>query len=248
MKNNILTKTFYYLEDHITIIIWLFVPAWIGIIILLVNFLRMLPDAMIVRLTPEPMHLLFVILGSLAVCFIIAICRIVRDVRERKLKQILILLFLIAMDIVFLLYFINWFGDLQLKSDNNLTTQYLVRVVSIRLEAYKEEHGTYPPQQDMKSLLETLGIKKSDLRPTFFFDLYSAEYHAPAEDSNDPEDRLITMHVKWHLYESYDDRLLFLRRDGTVGTEYLKDIASRPEPKQEKERPIVIPEADDEKQ
>ena len=246
MKNNILTKTFYYLEDHITIIIWLFVPAWIGIIISLVAFLRMLPDAMIVRLTPEPMHLLFVILGSLAVCLIIAICRIVRDVRERKLKQILILLFLIAMDIVFLLYFINWFGDVQLKSDNNLTTQYLVRVVSIRLEAYKEEHGTYPPQQDMKSLLETLGIKKSDLRPTFFFDLYSAEYHAPAEDSNDPEDRLITMHVKWHLYESYDDRLLFLRREGTVGTEYLKDKNPPPVPKHEKER--TIPEPDDERQ
>ena len=74
----------------------------------------------------------------------------------------------------------------------------------------------------MKSLLETLGIRKSDFRKTFFFDLYSAEYHAPAEDSNDPEDRLITMHVKWHLFEGYD-HLLFLRREGTVGTEYLKD-------------------------
>jgi len=115
-----------------------------------------------------------------------------------------------------------YFGEVQLKSDNALTTENLVRVVSIRLEAYKEEHGTYPPQQDMKSLLETLGIRKSDFRKTFFFDLYSAEYHAPAEDSNDPEDRLITMHVKWHLFEGYD-HLLFLRREGTVGTEYLKD-------------------------
>ena len=65
-----------------------------------------------------------------------------------------------------------YFGEVQLKSDNALTTENLVRVVSIRLEAYKEEHGTYPPQQDMKSLLETLGIRKSDFRKTFFFDLY----------------------------------------------------------------------------
>ena len=62
-----------------------------------------------------------------------------------------------------------YFGEVQLKSDNALTTENLVRVVSIRLEAYKEEHGTYPPQQDMKSLLETLGIRKSDFRKTFFF-------------------------------------------------------------------------------
>ena len=226
MKKMSITGLLRFLEDHITIILALFFPAWFGILylsgFLLAVILRMFPKETADMLTPHPMHILFVILGSLVVWVLIAICRIIRDIRERKPKQVLILLFLIAMDIVFLLYFINWFGDVQLKSDNALTTENLVRVVSIRLEAYKEEHGTYPPQQDMKSLLETLGIKKSDLRPTFFFDLYSAEYHAPAEDSNDPEDRLITMHVKWHLFEGYD-HLLFLRREGTVGTEYLKD-------------------------
>ena len=249
MKNATITKPLRFLEDHIVLILGLFFPAWFGILylsaFLLTMILRKLPRETADMLTPHPMNVLFVILGSLVICVLIAICRMIRDIRERKPKQILILLFLIAMDIVFLLYFINWFGDVQLKSDNALTTENLVRVVSIRLEAYKEEHGTYPPQQDMKSLLETLGIKKSDLRPTFFFDLYSAEYHAPAEDSNDPEDRLITMHVKWHLYESYDDRLLFLRRNGTVGTEYLKDKTQPPVPKHEKER--TIPEPDDEK-
>ena len=76
--------------------------------------------------------------------------------------------------------------------------------------------------KDMRSLLETLGIQKRDFRKTFFFDLYSATYHAPPEDSTDPEDRFITMRVKWHLFEGYD-HLLFLRRDGTVGSEYLKN-------------------------
>ena len=249
MKNSILTRTLCFLEDHIDVILGLFFPVWFGILYLssfqLAVILRMLPRETADMLTPHPMHILFVILGPLAVCFIIAICRIIRDIRERKPKHILVCLLLIAMDILFLLYFFNWFGEVQLKSDNALTTENMIRV-SIRLEAYKEEHGTYPPQQDMKSLLETLGIKKSDLRPTFFFDLYSAEYHAPAEDSNDPEDRLITMHVKWHLYESYDDRLLFLRREGTVGTEYLKDKTPPPVPKHEKER--TIPEPDDERQ
>ena len=107
--------------------------------------------------------------------------------------------------------------------------------VSLRLEAYKTEHGRYPPQQDMRSLLETLGIQKSDFRKTFFFDLDSATYHAPPEDSTDPEDRFITMRVKWHLFEGYD-HLLFLRRDGTVGSEYLKnkmqETERTPEPDQ----------------
>ena len=226
MKNNILTNTFCFLEDHIAVILGLFFPAWFGILylsgFLLAVILRMLPKETADMLTPHPMHVLFVILGSLVVCALIAICRIIRDIRERKPKQIPVYLFLLVMDVLIVWYFSHIFGEVQLKSDNALTTENLVRVVSIRLEAYKEEHGTYPPQQDMKSLLETLGIKKSDLRPTFFFDLYSAEYHAPAEDSNDPEDRLITMHVKWHLFEGYD-HLLFLRREGTVGTEYLKD-------------------------
>ena len=131
-----------------------------------------------------------------------------------------------------------YFGEVQLKSDNALTTENLVRVVSIRLEAYKEEHGTYPPQQDMKSLLETLGIRKSDFRKTFFFDLDSATYHAPPEDSTDPEDRFITMRVKWHLFEGYD-HLLFLRRDGTVGSEYLKDKTQESERKPEPDQSVL---------
>ena len=127
-------------------------------------------------------------------------------------------------------------GNAVLKSDNALTTSNML-LVSKRLEAYKTEHGSYPPQQDMRSLLETLGIRKSNFRKTYFFDLDSATYHAPPEDSEDPEDRFITMRVKWHLFEGYDKHLLFLRRDGTVGTEYLKDKALPPAPKPEPGQP-----------
>ncbi len=151
-----------------------------------------------------------------------------------NVAKLVLLLLLGALFIFIAAHIILFIGEAVLISDNNLTTENMIRV-SIRLEAYKTKHGSYPPQQDMRSLLETLGIQKSDFRKTFFFDLYSATYHAPPEDSTDPEDRFITMRVKWHLYEGYD-HLLFLRRDGTVGSEYLKkktqETERTPEPDQ----------------
>ena len=88
---------------------------------------------------------------------------------------------------------------------------------------YEEEHGSYPLQQDMESLLETLGLNDSDFVKTRFYDLYSAKYHAPAEDSYDPNEMIITIRTKWFIPES-DAQLRFLRRDGSVGIERLKDI------------------------
>ena len=164
----------------------------------------------------------------------------------------LVLLLLLGAFLIFTAaYIILCVGDAVLKSDNALTTENML-LVSKRLEAYKTEHGRYPPQQDMRSLLETLGLQKSDFRKTFFYDLYSAEYLAPTGVLEYPEDRVITMRVKWHLFEGYDalihqcDHLLFLRRDGTVGTgirridasgstviEYLEDKTQPPEGKQD---------------
>ena len=164
-----------------------------------------------------------------------------RQTTAENVTKLVLLLLLGTVFIVIAAYIILCVGDAVLKSDNALTTENMI-LVSKRLEAYKTEHGRYPPQQDMRSLLETLGIKKSDFRKTYFFDLYSATYHAPAGVLEYPEDRLITMRVKWHLFEGPDDHLLFLRRDGTVGTgirridasgstviEYLKDKAQPPE-------------------
>ena len=154
-----------------------------------------------------------------------------------NVAKAVLLLLLGAVFIFIAANIILYVGEAVLISDNNLTTENMIRV-SLRLEAYKTEHGSYPPQQDMRSLLETLGIQKSDFRKTFFFDLYSATYHAPPEDSTDPEDRFITMRVKWHLFEGYD-HLLFLRRDGTVGSEYLKDKTQESERKPEPDQSII---------
>ena len=159
-----------------------------------------------------------------------------RQTTAENVAKLVLLLLLGAVFIYIAANIVMAVGAAVLKSDNALTTSNML-LVSKRLEAYKTEHGSYPPQQDMRALLETLGIKKSNFRKTYFFDLDSATYHAPPEDSEDPEDRFITMRVKWHLFEGYDDHLLFLRRDGTVGTEYLKDKDLPPAPKPEPGQP-----------
>ena len=129
-------------------------------------------------------------------------------------------LFLLAMDILITFFIFKTSVAMQAKVDNAHITSDLSRI-SKHLFVYEEEHGSYPPQQDMESLLETLGM--NDFSKTRFYDLYSAEYHAPAEDSYDPNETIITIRTKWFVPES-DALLRFLRRDGSVGIERLKDI------------------------
>ena len=220
MKNNILTKTFCFLEDHIALILGLFFPVWLGILIALGVVLNLLPFEISHRLTLRLMHVPFVILGSLVIIAIIAILRMVRDVKAGKPKQILIYPLLIALDIFFMLYVLNLYVALQLKQDNANTSGNLSHI-SKRLFVYEMEHGNYPPQQDFRSLLETLGMNESDFSKTRFYDLYSAEYHAPVVGAYD--ETIITIRTKWFVPESCKATLLFLRRDGSVGNEYLKN-------------------------
>ena len=220
---NVLTRILQFLKDHcFGILLLLFLPGW-GVLLELLAALG-------IRLSPVAILVLPVV--SLLVCAVAAVVRMYRDGVQRLSVYVLF-----TLDLLFILYLFPMIVAVQLKSDNALTTENMIRV-SIRLEAYKTEHGSYPPQQDMRSLLETLGIQKSDFRKTFFFDLDSATYHAPPEDSEDPEDRFITMRVKWHLFEGYD-HLLFLRRDGTVGSEYLKDKTQESEHKPEPDQSVL---------
>ena len=242
MKN--ITKPLRFLEDHIDLILVLFFPAWFGILFVLGAVLNLLPDEIAEKVGPGWIDTAFAILVSLVVCAVIAICRMVRDIKEWKPMQSPFYLFLLAMDILITFFIFRLSVAMQLKLDNANITSDLSRI-SKRLYVYEEEHGSYPPQQDMKSLLETLEMNDSVFIKTRFYDIYSAEYHAPAVDSYD--ETIITIRTKWFVPEG-DACLLFLRRDGSVGIEHLKDIASRPEPKQEKEHSVAIPEPDDEKQ
>ena len=69
--------------------------------------------------------------------------------------------------------------------------------VYARLEDYKAEHGHYPEQQDMKTLLERLGMDDHDFIKVLLYDIRDAEYHAPSQDSEEPA---ITMRVRKRLF------------------------------------------------
>ena len=237
MKHSFLARFRMFLENHIAVILALFIPVWLGILFAMVVVLELLPKEIARKLEPQGMNTAFVILATLVVCAVIAILRMVRDITDGISRRPII--YLLVLDIIIMFFIYDTSAALQLKQDNADITSNLSRI-SKRLYAYQEEHGSYPPQQDLESLLETLGLRESDFYRTAYFDIHSAEYHAPAGDSNDPEDRLVTLRVK--------DHLRFVRRDGSVGNEHLKDKTPPPVPKHEKERSAAIPEPDDEKQ
>ena len=220
MKN--IMKPLRFLEDHIELILGLFIPAWFGILFALGGILNLLPDEIEEKVGPDWIDTAFAILASLVICALIAICRMVRDIKEWKPMQTPFYLFLLAMDILITFYIFKMSVAMQRKIDDANITSNLSQI-SKYLYVYEEEHGSYPPQQDMESLLETLEVNDSVFIKTRFYDLYSAEYHAPAEDSYDPNETIITIRTKWFVPES-DAQLRFLRRDGSVGIERLKDI------------------------
>ena len=220
MKNNILTRTLYYLEDHIDLILGLFIPAWFGILFALGGILNLLPDEIEEKVGPDWIDTAFAILVSLVICALIAILRMIRDITDGISRGPII--FLLAMDILITFFIFRMSVAMQRKIDDANITSNLSQI-SKYLYVYEEEHGSYPPQQDMESLLETLEINDSVFIKTRFYDIYSAEYHAPAEDSYDPNETIITIRTKWFVPES-DAQLRFLRRDGSVGIERLKDI------------------------
>ena len=222
MKNATITKPLRFLEDHIDLILVLFIPAWFGILFALGGILNLLPDEIEEKVGPGWIDTAFAILASLVICALIAICRMVRDIKEWKPMQSPFYLFLLAMDILITFFIFRMSVAMQRKIDDANITSNLSQI-SKYLYVYEEEHGSYPPQQDMESLLETLEVNDSVFIKTRFYDLYSAEYHAPAEDSYDPNETIITIRTKWFVPES-DAQLRFLRRDGSVGIERLKDI------------------------
>ena len=235
MKN--ITKPLRFLEAHIDLILVLFFPAWFGILFMLGAVLNLLPEEIAEKVSPDWVDTALMVLTSLVVCAVIAICRMIRDIKEWKPMQSPFYLFLLAMDILITFFIFKMSVAMQCKIDNANISSNLSQI-SKGLYMYEMGHGSYPPQQDMKSLLETLEMNDSVFIKTRFYDIYSAEYHAPAVDSNDPNETIITIRTKWFVPEG-DAGLLFLRRDGSVGIEHLKDIASRPEPKQEKESKLL---------
>ena len=133
-----------------------------------------------------------------------------------KTKHVIILSF--GLFFAFIVLRLLWtFGELKLKEDRANTQSNLVFVYR-RLERYHTEHGAYPPQQDMKSLLNTLSISKSDFEKTVFFDISSAEYHASNRNQEDSaqniDDPVLSIRVKSHIFGNPER--LCVRKDGSI--------------------------------
>ena len=138
-----------------------------------------------------------------------------------KSKRILSLLFGLFFTVIVLRLLLT-FGELTLKEEC-IQTQDNLAFVYRRLEQYHYEHGAYPPQQDMKSLLNTLGISKNNFEKTRFFDISSAEYHASnrnqeCSDQN-MDDPVLSIRVKSHVFGKYER--LCVRKDGSM---YYRDF------------------------
>ena len=138
-----------------------------------------------------------------------------------KSKHILSLLFGLFFTVI-VLRLLWTFGELTLKEEC-IQTQDNLAFVYRRLEQYHYEHGAYPPQQDMKSLLNTLGISKNIFEKTRFFDISSAEYHASNRNqeysAQNMDDPVLSIRVKSHVFGKYER--LCVRKDGSM---YYRDF------------------------
>ena len=109
-----------------------------------------------------------------------------------------------------------WLGlELRLRMDV-IGTQANMRQMDKALFAYTLSYGCYPPQQDMESLLKTLGLKDSDFQKVWLTDIKSAEYHAPPGAVKVPDvsqDPLLTIRVRQHVFGG--NQLYIVRRDGS---------------------------------
>ena len=138
-----------------------------------------------------------------------------------KSKHILSLLFGLFFTVI-VLRLLWTFGELSLKEEC-IQTQDNLAFVYRRLEQYHYEHGAYPPQQDMKSLLNTLGISKNNFEKTRFFDISSAEYHASNRNQEDSaqnmDDPVLSIRVKSRIFGKYER--LCVRKDCSM---YYRDF------------------------
>ena len=131
MKNTPITKSLRFPEDHIVVILALFIPVWLGLLFVWAVVLRALEAANLLpseishflltgayqrSFRPGPMlrlmHIIppLVMLVSLVIIVIIAILRMHRDVKDKK--PILIYLLLIALDLIFMSFVLVCFSTL----------------------------------------------------------------------------------------------------------------------------------------
>ena len=203
MKHSFLVRFWRFLEDHLTVILLAFLPAWVVFYLVLFSILKILPEKLSEMENITDMHMAcaaWVLLGGWGV---VAIGRLIRAFREGVFPKQPVLM-LLVLNAVILGGCTAYTEALQFKGDKVYTGCNLMLVYR-SLDRYHAEHGCYPPQQDMKSLLKTLGLTDHDFAwngtakyraKTFFMNVKSAEYHAPSQDSGYPH---LTLSFRNHL-------------------------------------------------
>ena len=96
------------------------------------------------------------------------------------------------------------------------------RLVYTRLEDYNHKNGSYPPQQDMRSLLKTLRLSDGDLFKVSI-DIGSAVYHAPKQKNEDP---VLTIQIKPHLFRKNYEQIVMQKNDGVIQG-YIADSSTK---------------------
>ena len=124
MKN--ITKPLRFLEDHIDLILVLFIPAWFGILFALGGILNLLPEEIEEKVGPGWIDTAFAILASLVICALIAILRMVRTITDGTSRRPII--YLLALDIIITFFIFKTSVAMQAKVDNAHITSDLSRI------------------------------------------------------------------------------------------------------------------------
>ena len=96
------------------------------------------------------------------------------------------------------------------------------RLVYTRLEDYNKKYGSYPPQQDMRSLLKTLRLSDGDLFKVSI-DIGSAVYHAPKQKNEEP---VLTIQIRPHLFRKDHEQIVMRKHDGFIQG-YIADSSTK---------------------
>ena len=203
MKHSFVVRFWRFLEDHLTVILLAFLPAWVVFHIVLFSILKILPAKLSEMENITDMHMVCAAWALLGGWAVVAIGRLIRAFRDGVFPKQPVLL-LLVLNAVILGGCTAYTEALQFKGDEVYTGCNLMQVYR-SLDRYHAEHGCFPAQQDMKSLLKTLGLTDHDFAwngtakyraKTFFMNVKSAEYHAPSQDSGYPH---LTLSFRNHL-------------------------------------------------
>ena len=113
------------------------------------------------------------------------------------------------------------FLEAQRKQDlTNMAHNF--RLIYTRLEDHNQKYGSYPRQQDMRSLLKTLRLSDGDLFKVSI-DIGSAVYHAPKQKNEEP---VLTIQIKPHWFRKNHEQIVMRKHDGFIQG-YIADTAAK---------------------